>query len=60
MSAKDPAEFQVTSDVVAWCVEVSGSMAVRWVADMMSKISTDEDDEASLWREKWVAGDEVF
>jgi hypothetical protein len=60
MSAEDPTEFPMTSDVVAWCVEVSRSMAVRGVADMTSKISTDEDDEASLWREKWAAGDEVF
>jgi hypothetical protein len=27
---------------------------------MTSKILTDKDDEASLWREEWVAGDEVF
>jgi hypothetical protein len=60
MSAEDPAEFPVTSDVAAWCAELFGSMAARGVADMTSKISTDEDDEASLWRENWVAGGEVF
>jgi hypothetical protein len=47
----DLAEFPVASDVMAWCDEVSGSMAARGVADMMSKISSDEDDEASLWQE---------
>jgi hypothetical protein len=46
----DLAEFPVTSDVAAWCDEVSGSMAARGVADITSKISSDEDDEASLWQ----------
>jgi hypothetical protein len=45
----DLAEFQVTSDVAAWC-DVSGSMAARGVADITSKISSDEDEEANLWR----------
>jgi hypothetical protein len=31
-------------------------MAARGVADMMSKILSDEDDEASLWRENQDAG----
>jgi hypothetical protein len=56
----DLAEFLVTSEVAAWCKEVFGSMAARGVADMTSKISIDEDDEASLWRENWGAGVEVF
>jgi hypothetical protein len=52
----DLVEFLVASDVMAWCDEVSGSMAARGVADMMSKILSDEDDEASLWRENQDAG----
>jgi hypothetical protein len=47
----DPAEFPVALDVVAWR-DVFGSMAARGVADMTSRISTDEDDEASLWRRR--------
>jgi hypothetical protein len=31
-------------------------MAARGVADITSKISTDEDDEANLWRENQDAG----
>jgi hypothetical protein len=34
----DPAEFPEASDVAAW-YDVSGSMAARGVADMMSRIS---------------------
>jgi hypothetical protein len=56
----DLAEFPVTSDIAAWCDEVSGSMAARGVADITSKISIDEDDEASLWRENRDAGVEYF
>jgi hypothetical protein len=54
----DLAEFPVASDVAAWCDEVSGSMVARGAADMTSKISSNEDDEASLWRSNRVAGDE--
>jgi hypothetical protein len=50
------AKFPETLDIAAWCDEVSGSMAVRGVADITSKISIDEDDEASLWRENQDAG----
>jgi hypothetical protein len=35
-------------------------MAARGVADITSKISTDEDDEASLWWENRDTGVEVF
>jgi hypothetical protein len=45
------AEFPVALDVSAWC-DVSGSMAERGVVEMTSRISRDEEDEASLWRKK--------
>jgi hypothetical protein len=47
----DPVEFPVASDVAPW-YDVSGSMAARGVADITSRISRDEDDEASLWRKR--------
>jgi hypothetical protein len=43
----DFAEFVVASDVAAWW-EASGSMAARGVVEITSRISRDEDDEASL------------
>jgi hypothetical protein len=55
----DPAELSVASDVVAW-YDVSGSMAARGVADIMSRISKDEEDEASLWRKNSKTAGEVF
>jgi hypothetical protein len=48
VSAEDSTEFVVSWDAMAWCVKVSGSMAVRGVADMTSKTSIEEDGEARL------------
>jgi hypothetical protein len=46
----DRAELSVASDFEAWRGD-SGSMAARGVAEMTSKIlSEDEEDDASLWR----------
>jgi hypothetical protein len=56
----DLAKFPVASDVAAWYDDVSGSMAARGVADMMSRISRDKDDEANLWQKNRGAGVEVF
>jgi hypothetical protein len=56
----DLVELPAASDVAAWYDGVSGSMAARGVADMMSRISRDEDDEASLWRKKSRTAGEVF
>jgi hypothetical protein len=52
----DLAEFAAASDVPAWW-KVSGSMAVRGVVEITSRISRDEEDEANLWRKKkkWPA-----
>jgi hypothetical protein len=56
----DLPEFPTASDVAAWW-DVSGSMAVRGVAEIMSRMSREEEDEASLWRKKGkVAGGEKF
>jgi hypothetical protein len=63
----DLAEFPAASDVAAWW-DVSGSMAARGVAEMTSRTSRDEEDEASLCRkqvkwpasrnsEQWLTGD---
>jgi hypothetical protein len=48
----DRAELSAASDFEAWRGD-SGSMAARGVAEMTSKIlSEEEEDDASLWREK--------
>jgi hypothetical protein len=46
----DFAKLPAALDVMAWYDDVSRSMAARGVADMTSRISRDEDDEASLWQ----------
>jgi hypothetical protein len=56
----DLAEFSAASDVAAWW-DVSGSMVARGVAEITSRISREEEDEASLWRKKGkVAGGKEF
>jgi hypothetical protein len=56
----DLAEFLAASDAAAWWDD-SGSMAARGVVEIMSRISREEEDEASLWRKKGkMAGDEEF
>jgi hypothetical protein len=47
----DPAKLLAALDVAAW-YNISGSMAARGVADIMSRISKDEEDKASLWQKK--------
>jgi hypothetical protein len=47
----DLAKFSAASDVAAW-LDDSVSMAARGVAEMTSRISKEEEDEASLWRKK--------
>jgi hypothetical protein len=55
----DLAELPVALDVAAW-YDVYGSMAARGVMDITSRISRDEDDEASLWWKSRGADVEVF
>jgi hypothetical protein len=58
--SEDLAEFLAASDAAAWWDD-SGSMAARGVAEIMSRISREEEDEASLWRKKGkVTGGEEF
>jgi hypothetical protein len=56
----DFVEFSAASDVAAqW--DDSGSMAARGVGEIMSRISREEEDKASLWRKKGkVASGEEF
>jgi hypothetical protein len=57
--SEDRAEPSAASDLEAWRGD-SGSMVASGVAVMTSKISSeDEEDDASLWREK-ATGGEVF
>jgi hypothetical protein len=56
----DRAELFAASDLEAWCGN-SGSMAARGVAEMTSRISSEEEeDDASLWREKVTGGEEIL
>jgi hypothetical protein len=56
----DLAEFPAALDAAAWW-DVSGSMAVRGVAEITSRLSREEEDEASLWQKKGkVASSEEF